>query len=58
MKLKARLSLPTTKKLLHTIENNNDVKVVFDEYIIGMTHMVTILKRRKKSINGRGKMKI
>lgn len=30
------------KKFLHIIESKEDVEVAFDEYLIGVTYMVTV----------------
>lgn len=40
VKLKTQLSLFPTDKFLYNIKSNKDLKVAFDEYVAGMTHMV------------------
>lgn len=42
MKLKTRLSLSLTEKLLHTIKSNDDEEVAFDKYITNVTHKTMI----------------
>lgn len=48
MKLKTRLSLSLTEKLLHTIKSNDDVEVAFDKYITNVTHKTMIYVEREQ----------
>lgn len=48
--LKTCISLSSTRKFLHTIKNNDDVKVAFDEYVNDVIHMVLIYTRKNKNI--------
>lgn len=36
------------EKFLHTIKSNEDVEVIFDEYITGVTRMVTIYMEKEE----------
>lgn len=49
VKLKGWLSLSRTKKFLHIIRSNEYLEVAFDEYVIGVTHMVLIYVERTES---------